>query len=110
MSLKQLTEEYDSEYETQLSAKRMEELEWDSKHEAHPVKMEKDETPLSTQQREKQKLKWQMQVEVLTRPEKTAHTLADLRRFGTVGDKLDRNRGYRERYHEVQRGEAPLGH
>ena len=108
MSLKQLTEGYDSEYETQLSAERMEELERDIQQDEYPIKFEKDESHLSIQEREKRKLKRQLRAEAMTRLEEAARTEADFENIRSCWDKLDKNRMRRERYHEVQRDEVPL--
>lgn len=108
MSLKQLTEGYDSEYETQLCAERMAELERDIQQDEHPMKMERDESHLSTQERQKRKLKRQLRAEALTRLEEAARTEKDFENVRECWDKLDKNRVRRERYHEVQRDEVPL--
>ena len=92
----------------QLSAERMEALERDVQQDEHPIKFEKDESHLSVQEREKKKLKRQLQAEALTRLEEAARTVSDFEEVTQAWDKLDRNRERRERYHEVQRDEVPL--
>lgn len=105
-----LTEGYDTNLETQLSAERVEELELSIQQDENPIRIEEDEDLLPKAKREKRKLKRQLQAEALTRLEEAARTVEDFRNLQKQWDKLDRNWERRERYHEIQRDEIPLDH
>lgn len=59
---------------------------------------------------ERGKLKRELREEAMRRMEDAARTTAEFKQMVAMWDKLDRNRERKERYHEILRGDTPMGY